>query len=116
MKIPRAQKGAVCLTLVVLGLLVFSVGTTALNRVKFASLRSSWPYDLAFYHHAAWSHAQGRSTIYMLVPAWYGPSDHNGPWVFRHSHFQPIYGLIAQFYRLWPGVETLFLFNQQDRQ
>ena len=111
MKMPRAQKGAVCLVLVVLGMLVFAVGTTSLNRVKFSSLRSSWPYDLAFYHHAAWNHAQGRSTIYMLVPVWYGPSDHNGPWVFRHGHFQPIYWLIAQFYRLWPGVETLFLFN-----
>ena len=114
-----------CLLLVVACILLFSLGTTSMNWVKYVSLRSTFAYDLGFYHNSAFNYARGRTITYILNEAHFwrasvaggqGASglarhwhDYNGPSVFRSALFSPMQVfLLPQLYRLWPSIVTLF--------
>lgn len=92
---------------VLAGILLFTFATAYLNWVKFVSLRSTWAFDLAFFNHNAASFAQGRTTHYVLVTAFFDEQDHDGPSFYRSTHFHPVFWLIAQVYRLRPDMTTL---------
>jgi hypothetical protein len=102
----RSRTGLV----LVAGMLLFTLGTTYMNWVKYISLRSGRAYDLGYYHNTTFNAAQGRQVTYLLVSAWFDESDHNGPSVFRSSHFSPVQSfLIPQLYRLYPSILMLML-------
>lgn len=97
-----------CLAFVVVGILLFALSTTYMNWVKYVSLRSTYAYDLGFYHNTAFNHAHGRTITYLLVSSWFGRNEHNGPSLFRSTHFSPLQLLLLpQLYRVWPQIETL---------
>ncbi len=105
---PTGRKTRISLVIVVIGVLLFTAATAYMNWVKYVSLRSTWAYDLGFYHNSAFNHADGRSIHYLLVGAWFSRNDHEGPSVYRSAHFSPMV-LIAlpQLYRLRPRISTL---------
>jgi len=103
------RNGRRCLALLVVGLLLVTVATTSMNWVKYVSLRSTFAYDLGFYHNTAFNYARGHLITYVLNRAWFDPDDHNGPSVFRSNHFSPMgLFLVPQLYRVWPHIGTLF--------
>jgi hypothetical protein len=99
------------LWVVVAGVCLFAAATCAVNWVKLVSLRSTWPYDMAFFDHLAYTHARGANTIYMFYAPWFNENDHVGPSVFRICQFRLILLFIAQFYRLWSSPLVLMAFQ-----
>ena len=77
---------------VLVALAIFVAGTTAMNWVKYVSLRSTYAYDLGFFHNVAFNQALGRDTFYLFAASWFSPGDHDGPSVFRSNHFSPMRG------------------------
>lgn len=91
-----------------MGILVFTAATCWMNRVKYVSLRSSDPYDLAYFHNAVFNVTQGRTDTYVLPWAWFDQTDHDGPSIFRTTHFSPMQILTLYGAR---RLETLMLFQ-----
>lgn len=101
---PRARDRA----LVLLGVLAFVAATTWLNWVKLVTLRSTYPYDLGFFQNVAENFSLGRDRTYLLIATWFSPGDHDGPSIFRSSHFTPLRLLLQPLaYSLWPDVRAL---------
>jgi hypothetical protein len=95
--------------LVLLAMLAFVVGTTFMNWVKYVSLRSNWPFDLATFNNEAFNYAVGRDVTYLWPPQWFVP-DFEGPSVFRTVHFTPLRTIVLyQFSWVWPHVVTLMV-------
>lgn len=91
-------------------IVLFSVSTTYMNWAKYISLRSTDAYDLGSFHNNVFNISQGRSITYFLVSAWFDHRDHDGPSVFRQTHFSPMQSLLVpQLYRLYPDILTLML-------
>src|SRR5436305_5826736 len=94
------------------GIVLFAVATTWTNWVRYESLRSTWPYDLGYFNNDLFNLANGRTTGYFFVTAWFDPKEHDGPSVFRTTHFFPLQNVILPLvYRASPGVLTLLLFQ-----
>jgi hypothetical protein len=88
-------------------MVAFVVATTFMNWVKYVSLRSTWPFDLAVFNNEAFNYALGRNVTYLWPPQIFMP-DFEGPSVFRSVHFAPLRTVVLpQFSRLWPHVVTL---------
>jgi hypothetical protein len=83
------------------------MATATVNWIKYASLRSTYAYDLGFFHNIAFNQALGRDTAYLFAASWFSPGDHDGPSVYRSNHFSPMrLILLPQVYRLWPHMAT----------
>jgi hypothetical protein len=81
-----------------------------MNWVRYVSVRSTWGYDLGFYHNSAFNYAHGRWFHYVFTRAFFNDLDHNGPSVFRATHFSPIHSFVLfQLYAVRPHIVTLFL-------
>lgn len=101
---PRARDRA----LVLLGMLAFVAATTWLNWLKLVTLRSTYSYDLGFFHNVAANFSLDRDRTYLLIATWFSPGDHDGPSIFRSSHFTPLRLLVLPLgYALWPDVRLL---------
>jgi len=99
-------------TLVCLGILLFTAGTASMNRVKYLSLKSTWSFDLGFFNNSAFNLAHGRSITYIQPRSWFSSEDsnHEGPSVFRSNHFSPMRLLLSgTIYRAAPDILTLMI-------
>lgn len=107
----RAASGRALAYLVLgAGMLLFAASTTHINWVKYISLRSTWPLDLALYNNVAANAAAGRLQSYVVTVAWFDKQDYNGPSVYRATHFSPFQTFIMPaVYRLAPSILTLML-------
>jgi hypothetical protein len=112
------RRRALATVVLVAGALLFTVGTTYVNWVKYESLRSSYPYDLAYFNNTLSNLAHGRTISYFFVRAWFRSRDydgqtgrdHDGPSVFRSTHFSPMQSfVIPQIYRFHPDILTLMV-------
>ena len=70
---------------------------------KYNTLRSNWPFDLAFFNHWFWNLTHGYKFV-TLTPG----GGVNGLDIFKVDHFSVIRFLLAPFYSLSPGTQTLF--------
>ena len=87
--------------LVAVGAVAFAVLHTSLARWKALGLMSEWPFDVTFFHGLIWNSAQGngyrQSSTY-----------HELPGLFAETHFEPIILVVVPFYKLAPGLTTMF--------
>jgi hypothetical protein len=106
-----ARRGArTGLALVLAGAALFTAGTAYVNRVKYLTLRSTYPYDLASFNNPMLNFALGRDRMYLPTATWFSPGDHDGPSIYRSSHFTPLrLFLLPPLYALWPRMELLML-------
>jgi len=94
------------------GMVLFAVATTSTNWVRYESLRSTWPYDLGYFNNDLFNLVNGRTTGYFFVTAWFDPKEHDGPSVFRTTHFFPLQNVVLPLlYRVSPSMLTLLLFQ-----
>ncbi len=102
------RKHRLGLSAVIVGVVLFVAATTAMNWVKYVSLRSTYAADLGFNNNAAFIYAAGRDVTYLWIPSWFKPGDFEGPSIFRTVNFSPLrLGVLIPLYRLWPRITTL---------
>lgn len=92
------------------GMALFMLLTSGMNWIKYVSLRSTYPYDLAAFNNPMANFSAGRDRTYFLTATWFSPGDHDGPSIFRSSHFTPLrLWILPWLYRLWPHIILLML-------
>jgi hypothetical protein len=98
------------LVVVLAGSALFVAATSYVNWVKYATLRSTYPTDLASFNNPMLNFALGRDRMYLPTATWFSPGDHDGPSLYRSSHFTPLrLFLLPPLYTLWPHVSFLMV-------
>lgn len=97
---PRWRR-SLAFTLLVGGMLAFTVRLTQLCRDKSLGLMPEWPLDLTFFHNLVWNVTAGHG--YRQSATYHEPAG-----IFNETHFEPILLLATPFYAVVPGLTTLF--------
>ena len=87
--------------LLAVGVVAFAAFHTTLARWKALGLQSEWGFDLTFFHNLVWNVSNGHG--YRQSATYHEP-----PGIFAETHFEPIILLVVPFYKVAPGLTTVF--------